>query len=99
MGIKEETSGISNIQMIFQDKNDEVICCEANDIPAGETTVILTTSEGSSALPGEYKLRYMNVEDYAGNIASYRVSESNSTQLKGFINGEEKTVTVIGNTI
>ena len=64
VGIKEETSGISNIQMIFQDKNDEVICCEANDIPAGETTVILTTSEGSSALPGEYKLRYMNVRSY-----------------------------------
>lgn len=99
VGIKEETSGISNIQMIFQDKNDEVICCEANDIPAGETTAILTTSEGSSALPGEYKLRYMNVEDYAGNIASYQVSESNATQMTGFINGEEKTVTVKDNTI
>lgn len=99
VGIKEETSGISNIQMIFQDKNDKAIFCEANDIPAGETTVILTTSEGSSALPGEYKLRYMNVEDYAGNIASYRVSESNATQMTGFINGEEKTVTVKDNTI
>jgi|GEM_PF-3082684 len=99
VGIKEETSGISNIQMIFQDKNDEVICCEANDIPAGETTAILTTSEGSSALPGEYKLRYMNVEDYAGNIASYQVSESNATQMTGFINGEEKTVTVKDNKI
>lgn len=99
VGIKEETSGISNIQMIFQNKNDEAIFCEANDIPAGETTAILTTSEGSSALPGEYKLRYMNVEDYAGNIASYQVSESNATQMTGFINGEEKTVTVKDNTI
>lgn len=99
VGIKEETSGISNVQMIFQNKNDESIFCEANDIPAGETTAILTTSEGSSALPGEYKLRYMNVEDYAGNIASYQVSESNATQMTGFINGEEKTVTVKDNTI
>lgn len=99
VGIKEETSGISNVQMIFQNKNDESIFCEANDIPAGETTAILTTSEGSSALPGEYQLRYMNVEDYAGNIASYQVSESNATQMTGFINGEEKTVTVKDNTI
>lgn len=99
VGIKEETSGISNVQMIFQNKNDESIFCEANDIPAGETTAILTTSGGSSALPGEYKLRYMNVEDYAGNIASYQVSESNATQMTGFINGEEKTVTVKDNTI
>lgn len=99
VGIKEETSGISNVQMIFQNKNDESIFCEANDIPAGETTAILTTSEGSSALPGEYKLRYMDVEDCAGNIASYQVSESNATQMTGFINGEEKTVTVKDNTI
>lgn len=99
VGIKEETSGISNVQMIFQNKNDESIFCEANDIPAGDTTAILTTSEGSSALPGEYKLRYMNVEDYAGNSASYQVSESNATQMTGFINGEEKTVTVKDNTI
>ena len=99
VGIKEETSGISNVQMIFQNKNDESIFCEANDIPAGETTAILTTSEGSSALPGEYKLHYMNVEDYAGNSASYQVSESNATQMTGFINGEEKTVTVKDNTI